>query len=192
MAQKEKSALVRAALDGYEEEYSDNWRHWEALDGKANSTISAAGILLGSLVAFGDRFSSLNGSFRLFAVGSVILSIATVALAILASRIATVPSPPAGRDIALEAADLIALGDGLTEDHAFRFLHGRLASWRNVSESTERALGRKAGFVELAQCTLMACIVLAAVPSIAAFASLAPSAPPTTEVHNEVHQEWLR
>lgn len=188
-----KLDLARSAVDAYEKEYADHWRHWEALDGKANAAISTSGILLGALIAFGDRFSELHWTLRLSAVAAIIATIATIGFALWASRIATVNYPPSGPSIAAEVSELLALENGHGDVHSLRFLTGRLVVWKAASESTEAAIGRKAGLVELSQYILVAGVILAAVPSIAAIAiSGHNGATPSVEVHNEVHQERVR
>ena len=163
--QSARDQLLAGALQSYRDEYkelSDTWRH---VEGKAQGTITVAGIFLAAAFAFvrdltGAGTGLLEKSILAVAVG---LLTATVILAVLSLRVREVVAPPLGENLDELITDLSSVRDAEEiAERLPRFVGDQLSMWRSANEEVDRLTKSKAGLVALAQKLLLVAIGLVA------------------------------
>lgn len=160
-----RDQLLAGALQSYRDEYkelSDTWRH---VEGKAQGTITVAGIFLAAAFAFvrdltGAGTGLVEKSILAVAVGMLTV---TVILAVLSLRVRELVAPPLGENLDDLITDLSGVSDAEEiAERLPRFVGDQLSLWKTANEAVDRVNKDKASLVALAQRLLLLAIGLVA------------------------------
>lgn len=166
------------ALRTYQEEFRDLLDAWGKLDGKAQGTVTIAGVFLAAVFAAarGDAIPTSHGDRALLGL-SILLLVAAVICAGLALRVQAAASGPSGQEIERAAADLDAATSEASDVDAMRirFLRTQIKCWRE-STILFRALNiRKSWYVRGAQLLLFGGIAGALIVTLYLLATSRPN-----------------
>lgn len=147
-------------------EYADLSQTFATLDGKAQSTVTAAGIFLAAITAFLDQarlqqYLQIGRCFALFFLGgAAVLLIGSIVACLLGIRIRRVPTPLSSEELARMVDDILALSSSeLGEATHENFLRDQIASWKETLDGMSGVNDGKARAVLMGQILLVAAAV---------------------------------
>ena len=158
-----KCSLLEAARDNAAKQYDDLFRTFVALDSKAQSTATIAGVQVAAVLAFlgkssVDKLTTQYGSgIFVLAIGTPLLLVAVVGACVWAMKVAVVPEP-FGSPQEIEALkSLVALPEGeFTAETQLTHLSEHLDHWRECVEKMAAATGEKGSHVRACQYLMLA------------------------------------
>jgi hypothetical protein len=153
--------LRRAVAAAYEREHEALLTAFRDLDGKAQATITVAGIFLAAALAFVEETPATAPSLLVRALlgGTLFLLVASISAALLALQLRKIVRSPSATQIGKFVSDLLAAG---TEEARKRMgdFYGQVSTlWGASIQSLETANVRKSRCLVIAQVLLFLAIL---------------------------------
>jgi hypothetical protein len=163
MGERDQQAdLLQLAVDSCRQEHQDLSSQWTAVDAKAQSTITVAGVFLAAILAFIRELSATTTDLeRWLLSGTLVLLIGSTIFALFAVRLRPVAGAPCGTPLVEMIEDLVATEDGTSPERLRNFARDHARLWRRANESVGGAVGAKSRHLQKAQWLLFGAIVAA-------------------------------
>lgn len=156
--------LLKVALDSYREEYKEVWETWRSLDAKAQGSGAIAGVFLAAGLAWARDIPPDLAAPGRWLLGLALLAVVVaVAGTVFAMQVRTVQAPPLGDETADMVKDLLNAEPG--DDQASRlagFYADQASTWKDTNADMQRKNLWKAGWLRIAQFSLLVAAVLVA------------------------------
>jgi hypothetical protein len=157
-------AALLEVLAVYQADYDDAAQHGRNIEGKAQASITLAGIFLAAGFAL---VRELDPATEWWVRGLLLLSavalMLAVVFAVLALKVRSVTAPPSGADLEKLVDDVFRAPDAdtLSEDSR-NLVYERIRSWKHCVERRKAVNADKARHLLQAQLALLAAVVLVA------------------------------
>lgn len=157
-----------SVLASYQEEFKELTANWTALEGKAQSIITIAGLFVAGVLAYVRESKAENQNFeKLFLIFSIFCLIGSILWAMRALKIRDVVKSPFGKNTDELATGLSAIS---SQEDYLRFKLGFFGdlkdSWIETRESIAKENERKAGYIQTANYFLISAIIAVALISV--------------------------
>ena len=155
-----QSELRLELLQSFSEAYAGVLEAAKVLEGKAQASITIAGIFFAAAFAYVRDMHDAHVLDQSCLTITMTLLSCSVVSALLALRISHLPIPPLGDAIAPYVLDLIQLEAAeLTTEHLRRYDHDRLRMWQAAVDRARLACRSKAAHVWRSQILIAAAMV---------------------------------
>jgi hypothetical protein len=161
------SGLLQQAVDACKHEHQELSEQWDALDAKAQGTMTVAGIFVAGILAFINALSSAAAIWekRLLTTAAILLGACVVA-ALRAIAVREVTAAPVGKQLLNVVNDLLEKGEPLTPSRLNNFARDHMRMWEVANADMRRVNTSKAKPLAVAQWLLFAAIVCAVVVTV--------------------------
>jgi hypothetical protein len=162
-----KEALKKAALEAYLHEYKELTETWRGLEGKAQGSITVAGIFIAASFAYVREISTMRPYEKWLLGIAIALLVISVIFSIIVLKLRKVPPPPLGGFVSYYVRSLIEVNKNEDFQEATQiFFNKHTTKWQSVIEQMYKTNETKAKYLWLAQLILMIAIVIVACLSL--------------------------
>lgn len=181
-------------LAAYQDEYADLAANFRDLDAKARATAAVAGVFAAATLAFARQIingAPVEGTVAwLIVVAATLLGI-TVLCAVMAMRVVQVAVPPPAEEIKTIALDASGESDSLDEQDVADFYAEVMHLWSAQTTDIAKCNSSKARWLQGAQYTLMAAILLAVAATVVVACPATGARRETERVQTEERTETM-
>lgn len=158
--------LGEQLLTSFRQEYSDAVDTWRTLEGKAQISITIAGVFLAAVFAFARDLKDVSLIHQILLGGSVVSLVLAVVFGLLVFRIVVLVAPPLGTFTETGVFDIIRQVDAEVPAYLQRFVRDQCEQWKEALQSIVGVNNKKASAVWRAQVSLIVGICLTALFTI--------------------------
>lgn len=143
-------------------EYANVLETWKLLEGKAQTTMTVAGIFLAAVFAFARDLTNITPRQQVLIGTAVGLLVFAVCLGLMVLRIKTVRTPPLGTFTSSRVTDVLAKNDSELPQYFRAFLAEQVSEWTNAIVVARRTNDDKATWLWRSQLCLVVGIIATA------------------------------
>ena len=159
-----RTELLKAVLEGYQEEHKDLVETWKTVESKAQGTVAVAGVFLAACFAWAREADQIKDEWQLVGlVVAVILLVGSVVAALASLKIKDLPRGILGDGLSKLVIDFLSLSDanelGEREEVLYR---DSIRLWSENNQSMRSTINRKATCLARSQLLAVSAAVVVA------------------------------